>query len=110
MSAQRPGLVISAVIHMAPEDVRQAIELSKIVVQKTRGEKGCLFYAYSTDILDENLIRIVEGWTDEAALQAHLATPHVAEFLAGMNKLKMLSISAMKYGVSTMADMMAPQS
>lgn len=110
MSLQKPELVIAASFEMAPEDREKAKELSRIVVQETRKEKDCLFYTFANDILNENLFRIAEGWASEAALNAHLASPHVTAYLAGMGKLKMLSMTATKYGVKNVSDLMAPQS
>ncbi len=43
-------------------------------------ETGCLEYAYAIDLAEHNLLRVIERWTDEAALTAHFATPHMAEF------------------------------
>jgi quinol monooxygenase YgiN len=106
---EKPGLVIAATFEMAPEDREKTIELSRRVVQETRKEKGCLFYAFANDILDPNIFRISEGWTDEAALNAHLATPHVTAYLEDMGKLKMLSMTATRYNVASMSDLLAPQ-
>ncbi|MEQ8742930.1 putative quinol monooxygenase [Parasphingorhabdus sp.] len=43
-------------------------------------ETGCLEYAYAIDLAEPDLLRIIERWTDEAALTAHFATPHMAAF------------------------------
>lgn len=110
MSLKKPGLVIAANFEMEPNDREKARELSRIVVQETRKEKGCIFYAIANDILNENIFHISEGWTDEAALNAHLASAHISAYLAGIGKLKMLSIVATRYDVSGVFDMMAPQS
>jgi quinol monooxygenase YgiN len=47
-------------------------------------EPGCLDYAIAIDLAEPNLLRIVERWTDEAALSAHFATPHMAAFNQAM--------------------------
>lgn len=109
MTVKKPGLVIAATFEMAPRDREKTIELSRQVVAETRKEKGCLFYSFANDILDENVFRIAEGWTDEAALNAHLASKHIATFLAEIGRLNMLSIEAIRYNVADMIDMMAPQ-
>ena len=48
----------------------------------SRAEDGCLTYAYAQDVLDPTLIHVVERWRDRAALEAHFATPHMAEWRA----------------------------
>jgi quinol monooxygenase YgiN len=48
----------------------------------TRGDRGCIAYSFAADVEDENRILGIEIWTDQAALDAHLAHDHTAEFLA----------------------------
>jgi quinol monooxygenase YgiN len=56
---------------------------------KVRAEKGCIEYTPMIDTpsglaaqgpLRENVLVVVEKWESVAALQAHLNTPHMAEF------------------------------
>ena len=54
--------------------------------QDTRKEKGCIDYAFSIDINDENVLRITEIWEDLKSLQNHLKTKHVNDFRAEMEK------------------------
>jgi len=54
--------------------------------QETRKEKGCIDYAFSVDINDENVLRITELWKDLKSLQNHLKTKHVNDFRAEMEK------------------------
>jgi quinol monooxygenase YgiN len=46
----------------------------------SRAEEGCLEYAYAEDVADPGLIRVFEVWRDQAALDAHFQTPHMAEW------------------------------
>jgi len=48
----------------------------------SRAEDGCVEYSYAVDVADQGLIRVFEVWRDEAALKAHFATPHMAEWRA----------------------------
>jgi quinol monooxygenase YgiN len=48
----------------------------------SRAEDGCLTYSYAVDVEDPGLIRVFEAWRDEAALQAHFATAHMAAWRA----------------------------
>ena len=54
--------------------------------QETRKEKGCIDYAFSIDINDENVLRITELWEDLKSLQNHLKTQHVADFRTEIEK------------------------
>lgn len=54
------------------------------MVQTTLAEEGCHDYSFASDIIDPDLIRIAEGWADEAALAAHSASDHMKAFNAVM--------------------------
>ena len=43
-----------------------------------RREDGCLQYDYYLPVEEDNTLLLVERWRDQAAQQAHLATPHMA--------------------------------
>ena len=48
----------------------------------SRAEDGCLDYSYAEDVTDPGLIRVFERWRDQAALDAHFSTPHMARWRA----------------------------
>ena len=41
-------------------------------------EAGCLGYDYYRGVEDENILLLVERWTDRQAQQLHLQQPHMA--------------------------------
>lgn len=67
------------------------------MVAASNAEEGCIAYAFTQDILDPGVIHIVEKWTDDAALAAHFATPHMAAFGAAIAALDFQVIEAVKY-------------
>lgn len=50
------------------------------MIAASRAEAGCLDYAYARDLIDPDILRIAERWRDEAAMEAHFATPHLIAF------------------------------
>jgi quinol monooxygenase YgiN len=65
------------------------LALFRDLVPKVRAEKGCIEYTPMIDTasgldaqgaLRPNVVVMVEKWESVEALQAHLATPHMAEF------------------------------
>ena len=65
-------------------------------VEATRAEEGCEHYAYAVDISDPNLLHVAERWSDDAAIAAHMASPHMGAFMAeiGASKVEAISIKA----------------
>ena len=63
-------------------------ELNKII-PKVRAEIGCLEYSPATDVVadipvqeavNENVVTIMERWTDLQALNVHLNAPHMKTY------------------------------
>ncbi len=66
------------------------------LVPKVRAEAGCIEYGPTADArtdiraqlpFRENVITIVEKWESLAALGAHLAAPHMADYRAAVKDL-----------------------
>ncbi|MEM7327103.1 MAG: putative quinol monooxygenase [Pseudomonadota bacterium] len=65
----------------------EAIAAMEKMIIASRDEAGCIEYAYSRDVIDPNLLRIIERWQDKAALVSHFAEPHMAVFRAALAKV-----------------------
>lgn len=59
-----------------PEHVGQAIEHFHALTNATRKEPGCLFYTVNQHAEEPRRFFIYEQYQDQAALDAHRATPH----------------------------------
>ena len=62
----------------------QLIEIGQRVARASRVEPGCLAYSMYEDTEVENSFVFVEEWQDDAALQSHFATAHIAEFMGSI--------------------------
>jgi quinol monooxygenase YgiN len=66
-------------------------------IEATRSEDGCEHYAYAVDVSDPNLLHISERWRDVAAIEAHMAAPHMARFMASLGAAKIEALSVKMY-------------
>lgn len=57
------------------------------ILDASRQETGCVRYAFGLDVLDDSVVHISEAWTDRDALGAHVATPHVQEWMKATAEL-----------------------
>lgn len=71
-------LLISGTFRLGSGEVAAALPAMAAMIAASRAENGCLHYSYAQDVLDPRLIRVTEIWTDQAALDAHMASPHIA--------------------------------
>jgi quinol monooxygenase YgiN len=74
-------LLITAYVEVAPSD-RDAIRAAlPDVIAGTRREEGCDEYGCYEDTERPGRFVFVERWRDRAALDRHIATPHMAAWM-----------------------------
>jgi len=73
-------LLIIGTIRIPPAMLVRARAAMQLMVLASRAEDGCLDYAYAEDVLEPGLIRVSEAWSDQATLDAHFASDHLAEW------------------------------
>lgn len=80
-------VTVVARIAARPEAVEAMRVVLTALVAPTRGERGCLAYAFYQADDDPASFISVERWTDRAAAAAHMETPHVRAALAAAGPL-----------------------
>ena len=50
------------------------------MVRASRAENGCIDYAFASDLADPDTLILFERWRDQAALDAHGKSDHMAAF------------------------------
>jgi len=76
------SLVIAGTIRVPPERLDAFRPHMIAMLEASRAEDGCLGYSYAEDVAEPGLIRVFEAWRDQAALDAHFQTPHLAAWRA----------------------------
>ena len=90
-------LIIEGWLHFAPGEIEKFAEAARIMVEETRKEEGCLLYCFARDMNDPDILRIAERWADEAALDAHSKSPHMAAFGAGLAQVERIGADIRLY-------------
>ena len=94
-------IILAGTIRIEPGKRDQALIAIERMIEATRAEEGCRAYSFAFDVLDDHLIRIFELFDDEAALAAHRASPHMAEWRAGLPLLGIGDRNLWHYEVSS---------
>lgn len=98
-----PVIVIAGTIVIHPERAEQATAAALAMQEATLAEAGCVAYRFSFAVGDPSTVCIFEQWADQAALDEHFATPHMAAFqqalaehgiVAGMGEFTHYTVSA----------------
>ena len=102
-------VVILGTIRVPPENLAAARAAIERIVCGSRAEAGCLEYSYSVDVLDPEIVRITERWTDRAALDQHFRSPHLAEWQAAWERLGVTDGNFLMYAAREMGPISLPK-
>lgn len=75
-------ILIAGTVRVPPENLQRFNPHMPRMLAASRAEDGCLTYSYAVDVAEPGLVRVFEAWRDQAALDAHFAQPHMAEWRA----------------------------
>jgi quinol monooxygenase YgiN len=69
-------------------------------VAATNAEDGCELYCFSRDVTDPDTMIISERWREQGAIDAHMASAHMATFNKALASatIKALSVKAYENG------------
>lgn len=93
-------IIVSGTLRIDPADIDTAMDLGATMAEASLAEEGCSAYGFWQDPKDPGRVRVFEEWTDQAAIDQHFATPHMAAFMEGLGKLKISEMDLSKYEVS----------
>lgn len=77
-------VIVIGKIRALPGSEDAVAQAADLVTAQTAGEDGLLEYSFFRDERDRRLFTIVEVWAEAAALAAHSASDHLAEFRASV--------------------------
>ncbi|MDP3428297.1 MAG: putative quinol monooxygenase [Humidesulfovibrio sp.] len=80
--SERKSITLLAELALAEPVAQTELVALAAVVGATRQEPGCLMYVAHVHAEDPKRVLFYERWQDQAALDAHNATAHLASFRA----------------------------
>ena len=81
------SVIVAGTVRVPPENLDRLRPHMDAMLTASRAEDGCIAYSYAVDVQDAGLIHVFEVWRDEAALQAHFKTAHMAAWRAAWPEL-----------------------
>jgi quinol monooxygenase YgiN len=76
------SLIVAGTVRVPPANVDTFRPHMVAMMTASRAEDGCIAYGYAEDVGEPGLIHVFEAWRDQAALEVHFATPHMAAWRA----------------------------
>lgn len=81
------NLRVVAHVYSKPDRIDETRELLIGLIEPTRAEAGCITYELHRNAADRTDFTFIEEWTGDAALDAHLTTPHIQNALSRFDEL-----------------------
>lgn len=78
---------VVARITVQPDKIDEVKSILLDLVVPTRQEKGCISYQLLQNKADPGDFTVVEEWTSDSAIDAHLITPHVQDAFSKASSL-----------------------
>ncbi|WP_174292785.1 putative quinol monooxygenase [Sphingomonas bacterium] len=101
---QTPALLGYTTYRLVPEDVEAFRSLALRMAAVAKARDGCVFLDVAQDAADRATFRLIEGWRDQAALDAHGAS---AEFQAVLQEAAALGIVGRSIDLYSIAEKQA---
>ena len=73
-------ILVAGTIKYQPGAIERLKPAMQKMVAATRKEDGCINYDFAVDVTAPDTLILFERWRDQAALQAHFQTAHMAEW------------------------------
>ena len=87
---ETPALLVYTTYRLAPDDVEAFRSLALRMTTTANSRDGCVFLDVAKDINDPSTFRLIEGWRDQAALDAHGASDEFQAVLKDAGALKIV--------------------
>jgi quinol monooxygenase YgiN len=75
-------VIVAGTVRVAPDQLAGLKPHMEAMLGASRAENGCFEYSYAEDVAEPGLVRVFEAWRDQAALEAHFRTDHMAAWRA----------------------------
>jgi quinol monooxygenase YgiN len=90
-------IIVMGHARMAPGEIDRLTDAMAKQVAATNAEDGCEHYSFARDVTDPDRLIVSERWRDQAAIDGHFKSPHMAEFNAALGSAKVLELSIKAY-------------
>lgn len=77
-------IVVTGHLTIDPAKRTEAEAAIAAFVPQNLAEDGCIDYRFAWDVLEPNRLNGVEIWEGQAAIDAHMGSAHMAEFMTAI--------------------------
>jgi quinol monooxygenase YgiN len=94
-------IIVMGHAKLAPGEIEKLADAISTQLAATNAEDGCHHYSFARHATEPDTLIVSERWRDQAALDAHFKTPHMAVFNAVLGKSQVLALDIKAYDMDT---------
>jgi quinol monooxygenase YgiN len=85
-------IIVTGEVRFGDGEIARLKDAFAANIAATRAEGGCEAYAYAVDLGDPNLLHVSERWCGQAAVDAHMAAPHMRPLMQALGGARIESM------------------
>lgn len=94
-------ILVTGHIDFDPDRREEFLAALEPLMKGSRADPGCVQYTFSADFENQGRVHVVEQWESDELMQAHMATPHFAEFGQAMQAIGVRGVKVTKHEVTS---------
>ncbi len=104
----KPTLAVNATYTVHQGDIPAFAEICRNLVQVGRASSGCVYFQVAQDVEDNSKFHLLEGWTDQAAVDTFGQSESFKELLGKAMSLRLLGRSGLRLEISNAEPLAMP--
>ncbi|MDA0787920.1 MAG: putative quinol monooxygenase [Proteobacteria bacterium] len=97
-------IIVHGTFIVKPEVQNDALEMMRQMAVASRAERGCITYEFYMGVSDPNTMLLFQEWESVEALQDHLDTEHMEEFVRHLPQILNGEVATRRYEVRVNRD------
>jgi quinol monooxygenase YgiN len=94
-------IIVIGTIDLDPARMDDAVAAALEIMEPTRAEEGNEAYTFSRGLADPGRLHLMEQWSSEEAMDAHMTTAHLATFMDKIGKCGVTSATLTQWRGAT---------
>lgn len=99
-------ILVTGTLDFDPANHEQVVAALLPLMETTRAEPGNIAYTFSADLTDQGRFYVVERWESQEAMDSHMSSPHMAEFMGAAAGLGIIGVDVTAWNGATPSKLM----
>lgn len=99
-------ILVTGTLDFEPSNHDEVVQALLALMETTRAEQGNLAYTFTADLEDRGRFHVVERWESQEAMDSHMGSQHMVEFMGSAPGLGIKGVDIMAWHGATGSKLM----